>query len=100
MFYKRMVIHCNNQAEWDELMDLLETEGYQWPMGCPPSGYRFCYGKDTQYVLIDDDVQKRFFRRGIGNIHSDDVQTYDAPIEFADLISGQRQISVALDDLM
>lgn len=100
MFYKGMVIHCNNQTEWDELMDLLEEEGYQWPMGCPPSGYQFFYGKETQYVLIDSDVQKRFFRRGIGNIDSPDVQHFDTPIEYTDLIGGQRKIAVVLDDLM
>ena len=95
-----MVIHCNNQEEWDELMGLLETEGYQWPLGCPPSGYQLVYGKETQYVLIDNDVQKRFFRRGIDDIHSDDVQHFDEPIEYADLIAGQRKISVALSDLI
>ena len=102
MFYKGMVIHCNNQTEWDELMDLLEAEGYQWPLGCPPSGYRYLcrYGKETQYVLIDSDVQKRFFRRGIDDIHSPDVQHFDTPIEYTDLIGGLRKISVTIDDLI
>ena len=100
MFYKGMVIHCNNQTEWDELMDLLETEGYQWTLGCPPSGYRCLYGKETQYVLIDSDVPKRFFRRGIDNIHYPDVQHFDTPIEYTDLIGGLRKISVTIDDLI
>ena len=100
MFYKGMVIHCNNQTEWDELMDLLEAEGYQWPLGCPPSGYKLFYGKETQYVLIDSDVPKRFFRRGIDDIHSPDVQHFDTPIEYADLIGGLRKISVTIDDLI
>lgn len=100
MFYKGMVIHCNNQTEWDELMDLLEAEGYQWPLGCPPSGYKLLYGKETQYVLIDSDVAKRFFRRGIDDIHSPDVQHFDTPIEYADLIGGLRKISVTIDDLI
>ena len=100
MFYKGMVIHCNNQTEWDELMDLLEAEGYQWPLGCPPSGYQYPFGKEQQYVLIDSDVQKRFFRRGIDNIHSPDVQHFDTPIEYADLIGDLRKISVTIDDLI
>ena len=100
MFYKGMVIHCNNQTEWDELMDLLETEGYQWPMGCPPSGYKPFYGKETQYVLIDSDVPKRFFRRGIDNIHNHDVQHFNTPIEYTDLIGGLRKISVTINDLI
>lgn len=100
MFYKGMVIHCNNQTEWDELMDLLETEGYQWPMGWPPSGYQYPFGKETQYVLIASDVQKRFFRRGIDNIHNPDVQHFDTPIEYTDLIGDRRKISVTIDDLI
>lgn len=100
MFYKGMVIQCNNQTEWDELMDLLEAEGYQWPLGCPPSGYQYPFGKEPQYVLIDSDVQKRFFRRGIDNIHSPDVQHFDTPIEYADLIGDLRKISVTIDDLI
>lgn len=100
MFYKGMVIHCNNQTEWDELMDLLETEGYQWPMGWPPSGCQYPFGKETQYVLIDSDVQKRFFRRGIDNIHNPDVQHFDTPIEYTDLIGDRRKISVTINDLI
>ena len=100
MFYKGMVIHCNNQTEWDELMDLLEAEGYQWPLGCPPSGYKLLYDRETQYVLIDSDVTKRFFRRGIDDIHSPDVQHFDTPIEYTDLIGDRRKISVTIDDLI
>ena len=100
MFYKGMVIHCNSQTEWDELMDLLETEGYQWYWGCPPSDYRSFYGKEAQYVLIDCDAQKSFFQRGINNIHSHDVQHFDTPIEYTDLIGGLRKIAVTIDDLI
>ena len=100
MFYQGMVIHCNNQAEWGELMNLLEAEGYRWPLGDLPSEYQVPYSTETQYALISSSVVKQFFRRGIHNIHDDDVEAYDAPIEYADLIGGQRHISVALDDLM
>lgn len=100
MFYQGMVIHCNNQEEWDELMDLLEAEEYRWPFGCLPHEYSFVWGKDTQYVLICKDVQKQFFRRGIRNIHDADVKAYAAPIEYADLIGGQRKITVTIDDLI
>ena len=100
MFYQGMVIHCNNQAEWDELMDLLEAEEYRWPSGNRPHTLPFAYDENTQYVLISSSVKKQFFRRGIHNIHNDDVEAYDAPIEYADWIGGRRKITVMLDDLM
>lgn len=100
MFYAGMVIHCNNQIEWDELMDMLEVEGYRWTLNLLPHEIPFVYNDSTQYVLISRGTKKQFFRRGIHDIHNDDVEAYDAPIEYADLIGGQRKITVMLSDLI
>lgn len=106
MFHPLMVIACHSKEEDEACREELKNAGYVWCTGAlaDVNYYGGALGLNSlswlRYFLIRDKPFPCFFQRTRINIHDEDVEEYEPPVDFADLFRQPQIVDIKIEDML
>ena len=114
VFHPFMVIACYSKEEDEACREELGKAGYVWCTGASAgvnyyeaalglnssSWLRYFLIRDEPYTHLANQPVPCFFQRTRINIHDEDVERYEFPVDFTDLFRKPQIVDIKIEDML